>query len=619
MNDPPYLNITGEIEVHWYEAVFWEQDFGQYAFDKAGDTISYTGTSSDPPLGSMNFDENTGIFNSTPLHSEESDTPYTLTVHLVDPYTAENGEFTKDFLVYIHPNRPTVANSNLPNISVVAGFPISIDFDFFSDEDMETLQYSYNASGDDISSWFIFDNSSLTISGTPTVNSAVGEYIINIMADDGNVHSDFDVVTFELNVTENFPPEIDTPAADPPWIVAHESLSYKVQKSNYNDPEDQAITYGFSVNDTTMGSWLSMTEETTYLHFTGTPDNTQFGNFTLSILINDPYLSVNGILEDNATIWVTENQVPTLSGTPTDPPSVIIGELFNYSFDLNWITDNESEPLTHSWGINPDLGWLTCTVNSGDITFEGTTIDNTQAMDYELFIVSKDPHSDVNDLNTTINFTITINIPPAFVTVPDDQTLLVPDGLVWSYGAGLVTDDEGDPIISSLKVNGSTSIPTWLIYDLSDFSFSIVNTSNAIKDTYIVSIVIRDQFSTDTETNFTLTITENFAPVALMELEDNVVVNFNTLEITFPDKTELFNDIENRTVTYTLRLGGFHRLAHFMRFNILTNTLYCNPLDIDVGKWPLEYVATDEIGQEGIISFNIEVVRKNYCQIILSL
>ena len=72
-------------------------------------------------------------------------------------------------------------------------------------------------------------------------------------------------------------------------------------KSSYSEPENEAITYSFSVNDTIKGAWIVMTENSTHLHLTGTPDNSQFGDVELTFRLDDPH-SDTGSTEDIITI-----------------------------------------------------------------------------------------------------------------------------------------------------------------------------------------------------------------------------------------------------------------------------------------------------------------------------
>ena len=80
--------------------------------------------------------------------------------------------------------------------------------------------------------------------------------------------------------------------------MAHYGLDYSILKSTYNDPEGQGINYSFSVNDTLKGSWISLAQNSTHLHFTGTPDNSQTGNILLTVKAEDTNPGVGFVTDD---------------------------------------------------------------------------------------------------------------------------------------------------------------------------------------------------------------------------------------------------------------------------------------------------------------------------------
>ena len=72
-------------------------------------------------------------------------------------------------------------------------------------------------------------------------------------------------------------------------------------KGYYSDPEAETINFGFRVNDTTKGSWVTMSDNSTHIRFQGTPNNHQLGNIVLSIVIKDNHTDT-GETVDNVTL-----------------------------------------------------------------------------------------------------------------------------------------------------------------------------------------------------------------------------------------------------------------------------------------------------------------------------
>ena len=72
-------------------------------------------------------------------------------------------------------------------------------------------------------------------------------------------------------------------------MISHFPFSYSIPKSYFNEPENEQLVFQFSFNDTDTSKtdWINMSSNSTDLTFSGTPNNTQFGNFTLTIDVDD--------------------------------------------------------------------------------------------------------------------------------------------------------------------------------------------------------------------------------------------------------------------------------------------------------------------------------------------
>jgi len=412
-----------------------------------------------------------------------------------------------------------------------------------------------------------------------------------------------------VEIKENKPPVIVSPATDPSCIVAHYALDYSVPKSSYSEPEGEAISYSFTYNDSAKASWIVTSETATHLHFGGTPNNLQRGDIILTINVDDPH-SGTATTEDNVTICVLENRIPYLSGSPTSPPTGIVGLYWEYLFDVSWVSDYDSESLTHECGISPDNGWVTCDANSTHVHFRGTPSSNTQALEYELSVINKDPHSDVADFTWNGNFTMAPNVPPTIASVTD-QTLKAPDDHLWNYGASITSDPESLPISKTIRVNNSLSIPPWLTYDLSDYTFSIIGSRNYFAGVHTVTLGINDGFNPEVTTSFILTVEENLAPFKIRSISNYEIVNFNPLHVQFDDIYSLFEDPDGRNMTPKVKQYNGADPPTFLTYDEGSNQIFGTPQLIDVGTWNLEYIAKDDHNLTGVISFKVIVNRKS--------
>ena len=439
------------------------------------------------------------------------------------------------------------------------------------------------------------------------VNTDAKTYSVIVGGSDSNPNSGNISTSFSIVIAPNSAPEITTAPTDAACIIAHFPLNHIISKSNFNEPESEAISYSFVTNETSKDSWISMSTNDTHLTFSGTPSNTQLGNYTVTLTLTD--IHPGNTNTTTFEICVNENNDPNFVGTATAVTNGQVGIIWSYVFDKSWVSDPESETLTYTGSLNPDPGWITFTQNLTHLKGEGTPNDNAHAQSYEFTVMTTDPHSDVNDNNFTITFTIIANDPPTIGTMAD-KSLLAPDGLTWSYSATLTSDPETLSYTRALEVDGSTTIPSWLTYDLSTYSFSIVTSSNAIKGDHTITVIITDAYNTPVSKSFTLTVNENLAPQKNKVISSKSIVNYNLLTIMFEDIDVLFTDPDGRPMTPKVTQANGDPLPLFLAFNAVSNTLSGTPEFMHVGDWLISYIAVDDHNLEGAITFKVTVKRK---------
>ena len=120
--------------------------------------------------------------------------------------------------------------------------------------------------------------------------------------------------------------------------------------------------------------------------------------------------------------------------------------------------------------VSPDNGWMTWTENSAYISFSGIVTNNSHAVEYTLTITATNQTSNALVDTIAVKFTIQPNSPPVIGAMPS-QIIEVSDCSNWTYGADLVQDSENDTFTSSFLFDDSSSIPSWLLHDFSDYSF----------------------------------------------------------------------------------------------------------------------------------------------------
>jgi hypothetical protein len=188
-----------------------------------------------------------------------------------------------------------------------------------------------------------------------------------------------------------------------------------------------------------------------------------------------------------------------------------------------------------------------------------------------------------------------------------DQLVLAPDGLDWTYGSALSNDPESLVYTRTLEFNGTTTIPSWLSYDLSTYTFSIISTSNNLNGTHTISIVIEDEFNAAVRDDFELEVKVNYGPVKVRFIGRETIVNYNYLFVQFEDVDVLFNDPDGRPMTSAVRQANGDPLPAFLTYDIANNTMFGTPGFLHVGTWTLVYVAFDDHGNTEEIPFKLIV------------
>jgi len=130
----------------------------------------------------------------------------------------------------------------------------------------------------------------------------------------------------------------------------------------------------------------------------------------------------------------------------------------------------------------------------------------------------------IDDVEWYGTFQIAINRRPTVSSMGAD-TIKVPDGTVWTFGSSLASDPENLPLTKTLIVDGSTSPPPWLVYDLATFEFRVVTSSNSIAGLHNITVDVDDTFTIPVSTTFMLIIEENVAPVRRKSINGISIVN----------------------------------------------------------------------------------------------
>ena len=257
----------------------------------------------------------------------------------------------------------------------------------------------------------------------------------------------------------------------------------------------------------------------------------------------------------------------------------------------------------------PDDGWLSCSQNSTHINFIGTPNNNAYSKTYDAQVIISDNNTSANDYTWNGTFTIIQNDPPTAIQMGSDL-IIAPDGKTWIFGSSISNDPENLAMTKTLYIDGSTTIPSWLNYDLSDFSFWIITSSNSYAGSYNITVEVDDGFNAPVETEFALTIDESLAPIKLKAIPNYSSVSSQVLTIQFDPIDNLFDDPDDRPMVANVIQANGDPLPSFMTFDNVANTLSLNPNTTSYEEYIIGYQAKDDHNLTSEIVFTVDIKRK---------
>ena len=214
---------------------------------------------------------------------------YTITLYAHDS-NPNSDHGSTSFNIEILPNQPPVLDQGLhtsvTNVSVHHQFSYTIPNDAFSDPENDTYVITPTLSPNDFS--LTYHSTNMTLTGSPSDNTKFGVYNATLSVGD-TINPDSFTVNLIFEVYQNLPPSIDQVITDQPCQPAHTLFSFSVEKALMNDPENESwelydnITGPSGVNT----NWLSSGQNSALKTYFGTPNNSEVGNFTLTLTLDD--------------------------------------------------------------------------------------------------------------------------------------------------------------------------------------------------------------------------------------------------------------------------------------------------------------------------------------------
>ena len=189
-------------------------------------------------------------------------------------------------------------------------------------------------------------------------------------------------------------------------------------------------------------------------------------------------------------------------------------------------------------------------------------------------------------------------------------SMLSPNGKNWTFGDTLFIDPESDSLTKSIQLNDSSTIPTWLTYDLGTYSFSIVTSSNAFVGDHKVTLTAKDPYNAELTKIFYIEVQYNAEPVRIGSIPSFYSVPSNLFTFEIGELDTLFYDPENDSLSGSMSQADDSPLPTFMAFNNVTNRLTALATNDDIRPWVLKYTVVETGGHFNSISFQVVVSSK---------
>jgi phospholipase/lecithinase/hemolysin/cyclophilin family peptidyl-prolyl cis-trans isomerase/Ca2+-binding RTX toxin-like protein len=307
------------------------------------------------------------------------------------------------------------------------------------------------------------------------------------------------------------------------------------------------------------------------------PTNYKFTNIT------QPLITASNLVDpDQYAFWDTIHPSTRLHQLVTDTfENILLNE--------NIIPDLVRYSATLADGSNlPD--WLN--FNSTTRTFSGTPkIEVTGSLDVKVIATDK-AGATVSDI-----FTLTVenvNNAPTLINPIADQTTNEDQTFTFQIPSNTFTDIEaGDILTYSATLENGDALPSWLIFDGENQTFSGTPTNDNV-GSLNVQVTATDKAGATVSDIFVVAVENvNDTPTLANPITDQTTNEDQTFNFQIPSNT--FTDIDtDDVITYSATLENGDALPSWLTFDATTQTFSGTPTNDNVGSLNVKVTATDK-------------------------
>lgn len=361
-------------------------------------------------------------------------------------------------------------------------------------------------------------------------------------------------VAFQIASGANVDPIVSIPISNQ---TATEDAAYTFQfnSGTFSDADvGDTLTYTARMADgSALPSWLSFNSATRT--FSGTPTNADVGTISIRVTADDG----NGGTPASDTFdlqVLNTNDAPTVAN-PIPNQNATEDSPFNFTFASNTFADQDvGNTLTYSaqlagGGALPS--WIT--FDSATRTFTGTPL-NAHVGTLSLDVIA----SDGNGGTVTDTFNIVIantNDAPTVANPLSNQTTPEDAVFVFQVPANTFADqDVGDTLSYSAQLSGGGPLPSWLLFNPGNRTFSGTPSQSDV-GTVAIDVIANDGNGGTVFDTFNITVTNvNDAPQVSIPLTDyytneQVAVDLHGTGI-------VISDVDSNNLTLTIAGPGPH-------------------------------------------------------------
>jgi hypothetical protein len=486
-NQPPVANAGPAQSVNVGATVMLD---GTASSDPDGGLLTYSWTFLTRPAGST-----ASLTNPTTVHPTfvaDASGSYTLQL-VVNDGTANSAPATVTIAAAPAQNLPPTANAGAAQ-TVTVGQTVTLSGSGSSDPDGNPLTYS----------WSLVSRpagSAATLTGATTVGptfvaDAAGQFVVQLVVNDGTANSAPATVTITTASAANRPPTANAGPAQTVNVGATVTLS----GSGSSDPDGNPLTYAWSFVSVPAGSAATLTGATT-VGPTFVADAA--GQFVVQLVVND------GTVSSAPTTVVigaaVVNQPPTANAGPAQ--TVAVGA--TVTLDGSGSSDPNGNPLTYSWSfVSRPAGSAAALANPTGLH---PTFVADVAGQYVVGLVVND--GTVNSLNTA-------NVVITTASATENKRPIANAGPAQTLNAGVTVTLDGS---GSSDPNGDPLTYSWSFVSRPSGSAATLANPTDVHPTFVadvagryrVRLIVRDGVKSSAPATVTITALEVPGPADL--------------------------------------------------------------------------------------------------------